>query len=81
MYKEKFQEWNFVKNLSKTTAMRMLRIQGKRQAEDPTKDTIFMYRGQEWTSARVLTSAKKSKISKEEVAAFGKLISMVAWPC
>ncbi|KAN0068745.1 hypothetical protein V8E54_012914 [Elaphomyces granulatus] len=67
MYKEKFQEWNFVKNLSKTATIRMLRKQQKRQAEDPTKDTIFMYRGQEWTLGRVLTSAKKGKISEEEV--------------
>jgi hypothetical protein len=33
-----------------------------------------MYREQEWTLGRVLTSAKKGKISEEEVAAFGKLI-------
>ncbi|KAL8767768.1 MAG: hypothetical protein Q9209_005854 [Squamulea sp. 1 TL-2023] len=65
LYKKKFTEWKWQKNLSVDTALRMAEI-AKRRKREEGKDTVFTYRGRVWESDRIentLLRTKKPKVA------------------
>ena len=64
LYKNKFKEWNWQKNLSADTALKMAE-KAKRRKREEGKDTVFSFGGRVWDSQRIentLVRAKKSKV-------------------
>ncbi len=49
MYKEKFQEWGFVKRLPRKITGKLLRIADERKP----KDTVFSLNGKDWTAGQL----------------------------
>ncbi|KAK1771936.1 hypothetical protein QBC33DRAFT_566069 [Phialemonium atrogriseum] len=67
LYKDKFKEWNWQKNLPARHAHFMTAKATKRKREEK-KDTIFFYGGQTWTSERAertLLRTKKTRLDDE----------------
>ncbi|KAH8884179.1 hypothetical protein GQ53DRAFT_830103 [Thozetella sp. PMI_491] len=63
LYKDKFKEWGWQKNLPTKIALFMT-DKAKKRKRDKGKETIFTYRERPWTKARAestLTRAKKAK--------------------
>ncbi|KAH8694492.1 hypothetical protein BGZ61DRAFT_588458 [Ilyonectria robusta] len=65
LYKEKFKEWGWQKNLPVKYAQFMTEKAKKRMREDE-KETIFMYGGQSWTKERAEKSASRAKKTRRE---------------
>lgn len=65
LYKTKFKEWNWQKNLSADTALKMTE-KAKRRKREEGKDTVFTFGGRVWDSRRLestLVRAKKPKVT------------------
>lgn len=72
LYKTKFKEWNWQKNLSADTALFMAEKARQRKRE-AGKDTVFSYGGRLWDSDRVehtLSRAKRARFSEDVVGKF-----------
>lgn len=67
LYKAKFKEWNWQKNLPVGTAL-FMKEKAKRRKREEGKDTVFSFGGRAWDSNRVESTAiraKKSRISED----------------
>jgi hypothetical protein len=67
LYKAKFKEWNWQKNLPVGTAL-FMKEKAKRRKREEGKDTVFSFGGRVWDDNRIestATRAKKSKISED----------------
>lgn len=60
-YKIKFQEWKWVKNIPKDSAIWMI-LEARRRKRDLNKRTRFWHGTQQITTARVERSLKRHKI-------------------
>ncbi|KAL8828847.1 MAG: hypothetical protein Q9170_006425 [Blastenia crenularia] len=63
LYKTKFKEWNWQKNLSTDTALKM-REKARRRKRDEGKDTVFSFGGRIWDSSRVESTIVRTKKPK-----------------
>ncbi|KAL8860637.1 MAG: hypothetical protein Q9178_002990 [Gyalolechia marmorata] len=63
LYKNKFKEWDWQKNLSTDTAQKMME-KSKRRKLEHNKDTVFSYGGRVWDSHRVESTLARTKKSK-----------------
>jgi hypothetical protein len=67
LYKAKFKEWNWQKNLPVGTAL-FMKEKAKRRKREEGKETVFSFGGRIWDSNRIESTAiraKKSKISDD----------------
>lgn len=65
LYKTKFKEWKWQKNLSADTALQMAE-KAKRRKREEAKDTVFSFGGRVWDSQRIentLVRTKKPKVT------------------
>ncbi|KAI4280424.1 MAG: hypothetical protein L6R38_004469 [Xanthoria sp. 2 TBL-2021] len=62
LYKTKFKEWNWQKNLSTDTALKMME-KSKRRKREEDKDTVFSFGGRVWDSHRVESTLVRTKKS------------------
>lgn len=69
LYKERFAEWGYHKNLPKAKARWMLGKAEQRKHSEGKQDTIFIYGGQSWTMDRIQKSACRGNMHGEEQAA------------
>jgi hypothetical protein len=67
LYKAKFKEWNWQKNLPVDTAL-FMKEKAKRRKREEGKETVFSFGGKVWDNNRIestATRAKKSKTSED----------------
>ena len=67
VYKAKFKEWNWQKNLPVGTAV-FMKEKAKRRKREEGKETVFSFGGRVWDSNRIENTAiraKKSKITED----------------
>ena len=72
LYKTKFKEWNWQKNLSTDTALMMMEKSKRRKREDD-KDTVFVFGGRVWDSHRAestLVRTKKPRVTIDLTSKF-----------
>ncbi|KAI9851900.1 MAG: hypothetical protein M1824_002450 [Vezdaea acicularis] len=70
MYKVKFKEWGWSKNLPKDRAQWMLNRAEQRKRQYPEgRDLIFEFGEQSWTVERVRKSIRRAKIAEDEIVA------------
>ena len=60
LYKTKFKEWDWQKNLPTDTALKMREKSKRRKLED-NKDTVFSFGGRVWDSHRIESTLARSK--------------------
>lgn len=60
LYKTKFKEWNWQKNLPVDTA-RLMAEKAKRRKREEGKDTVFSFGGRLWDSNRVENTLNKAR--------------------
>lgn len=65
LYKKKFSEWEWQKNLSSTTAMFMIQ-KAKQRKRDSNKDTTFHFGGREWPLQKAETTVSRAKRQRGE---------------
>ncbi|KAL8839145.1 MAG: hypothetical protein Q9176_004648 [Flavoplaca citrina] len=63
LYKTKFKEWNWQKNLSTDTALKLMEKCKRRKLEE-NKDTVFVVGGRAWDSHRIESTLARTKKSK-----------------
>ncbi|KAL1852899.1 hypothetical protein Daus18300_011981 [Diaporthe australafricana] len=65
LYKSKFSEWGWQKNLSTDTALFMVQ-KGKQRRRNLGKDTIFHFGGREWPLQKAETTVSRSKRRRDD---------------
>ena len=72
LYKTKFKEWNWQKNLSADTALK-LKGKAERRKREEGKDTVFSFGGRVWDSGRLESTLVRTKKPKVAIDLTGKI--------
>jgi hypothetical protein len=71
MYKDKFKDWGWYKNLPSAMALWMFQKWDQRMKEVPSKDTNFEMGGRTWTSSQVLKRVQRTGGQQAEAISEG----------